>query len=125
MAWRAVTDTQWERIRPISLVRDATPGEGVRAPTPADASRASCGSSGPAHLGASYRGGTAAPPPAGAASGRGSRLGVLLAPWRAFLNEPNDPQKIRWNECFVDGSFAPAKKGPPKIGKTKRGKGTK
>jgi len=29
------------------------------------------------------------------------------------------------NECFIDGSFAPAKKGAPQIGPTKRGKGTK
>jgi hypothetical protein len=33
---------------------------------------------------------------------------VLLALWRAFLTELNDRQKIQWNECFVDGSFAPA-----------------
>jgi transposase len=37
--------------------------------------------------------------------------GVLLQPWRAFLNQLNDAQKIRWDERFVDGSFAPAKKG--------------
>jgi transposase len=37
--------------------------------------------------------------------------GVFLDLWRAFLAELNDHQKIRWDECFADGSFAPAKKG--------------
>ncbi len=37
----------------------------------------------------------------------------------------NDAQKLRWNECFVDGSCAPAKKGDAKVGPTKWGKGAK
>lgn len=37
--------------------------------------------------------------------------GTLLKLWRAFLAELNDRQKLRWDECFVDASFAPAKKG--------------
>ena len=37
--------------------------------------------------------------------------GVLLELWRTFLAELNDQQQIRWDACFVDGSFAPAKKG--------------
>lgn len=49
---------------------------------------------------------------------------MLLALWRALLTQLNDAQKLRWNECFVDGSFALAKKGGPKVGRTKRGKGT-
>jgi transposase len=40
--------------------------------------------------------------------------GVLLKLWRAFLAQLNDRQKLRWDECFVDGSFVPAKKGGPK-----------
>jgi transposase len=32
---------------------------------------------------------------------------------------------LRWDETFLDGSFAPAKKGGFAVGKTKRGKGTK
>ena len=43
--------------------------------------------------------------------------GVLLELWRAFLSELQDRDKIRWNECFVDGSFAPAKKGVSKWGR--------
>ncbi len=37
--------------------------------------------------------------------------GVLLQLWRAFLAQLNDAQKLRWDECFADGSFIPAKKG--------------
>ena len=37
--------------------------------------------------------------------------GVLLKLWRAFLAQLNDQQKLRWDECFADGSFVPAKKG--------------
>jgi transposase len=40
--------------------------------------------------------------------------GVLLKLWRAFLAQLNDRQKLRWDECFADGSFIPAKKGDPK-----------
>jgi transposase len=37
--------------------------------------------------------------------------GVLLKRWRAFVAPLNDRQKRRWDECFADGSFVPAKKG--------------
>jgi transposase len=37
--------------------------------------------------------------------------GVLLQLWRAFLAQLNDRQTLRWDGCFADGSFAPAKKG--------------
>src|SRR5712692_4507154 len=40
--------------------------------------------------------------------------GTLLNLWRAFLADLNDREKLRWDECFADGSFAPAKKGGPK-----------
>jgi transposase len=39
--------------------------------------------------------------------------GILLKLWRAFLAQLNDQQKLRWDECFVDGSFIPAKRGAP------------
>jgi transposase len=41
-------------------------------------------------------------------------MGLLLKLWRAFLAQLNDQQKLWWDECFVDGSFIPAKKGGPK-----------
>lgn len=45
---------------------------------------------------------------------RWSEDGTLLELWRAFLGELNDKEKIAWDECFIDGSFAPAKKGAQK-----------
>jgi transposase len=43
--------------------------------------------------------------------------GVLLKLWRAFLAQLNDQEKLRWDECFADGSFIPAKKGARRSGK--------
>jgi transposase len=40
--------------------------------------------------------------------------GTLLNPWRAFLADLNDEDKLRWDECFADGSSIPAKTGGPK-----------
>jgi len=39
---------------------------------------------------------------------------TLLSLWRAFLSHLDDKEMIRWNECFVDGMFVPAKKGAQK-----------
>ena len=39
--------------------------------------------------------------------------GVWLRIWRMFLAELNERQQLKWSECFLDGSFAPAKKGAP------------
>ena len=38
---------------------------------------------------------------------------VWLDVWRAFLGELDQKQKLDWSETFLDGSFAPAKKGAP------------
>lgn len=43
--------------------------------------------------------------------------GVLLELWRALLSQLSEAEKIKWSECFIDGSFAPAKKGGPPSGK--------
>ena len=37
--------------------------------------------------------------------------GVWLKIWRAFLAELNERQPLKGSEAFLDGSFAPAKKG--------------
>ena len=37
--------------------------------------------------------------------------GVWLKIWRAFLGQLDARRRIRWGECFADGSFAPAKRG--------------
>jgi transposase len=42
---------------------------------------------------------------------RWDKHGVWLNIWRAFLAELDQRQCLDWSESFVDGSFAPAKKG--------------
>ena len=49
--------------------------------------------------------------------------GVWLAIWRAFLSELNERQQLKWSESFLDGSFAPAKKGAPKSEKPSGARG--
>lgn len=39
------------------------------------------------------------------------QTGVLLNLWRTFLADLSDREQIRWDECFADGTFVPAKKG--------------
>ncbi len=36
---------------------------------------------------------------------------IWLQAWRAFLSELDEKGQLDWSEAFVDGSFAPAKKG--------------
>jgi transposase len=43
--------------------------------------------------------------------------GIWLRLWRAFLSELDEQAALDWNECFMDGSFAPAKKGAPELAK--------
>jgi len=40
--------------------------------------------------------------------------GVWLNIGRTFLGELNERQQLKWSESFLDGSFAPAKKGAAK-----------
>jgi transposase len=47
---------------------------------------------------------------------------VLLSLWRVFLADLSDKEKIRWDECFEDGSFAPAKKGAQTLEKQRKAK---
>lgn len=37
--------------------------------------------------------------------------GVWLKVWRALLGQLDEQQRLDWEECFADGSFASAKKG--------------
>jgi transposase len=39
--------------------------------------------------------------------------GVWLKLWRSFISRLDRQQKLDWDQCFIDGSFAPAKKGAP------------
>src|SRR5579859_2044668 len=50
-------------------------------------------------------------PCAGRDSLDAAERGVWLHIWRTFLSELNERQQLKWSESFLDGSFAPAKKG--------------
>jgi transposase len=52
-------------------------------------------------------------------------VGFFDSIWKDVLVNLNGHNMIDWGEAFADGSFASAKKGGEKVGKTKRGKGTK
>ena len=45
--------------------------------------------------------------------------GVWLDVWRKFLSMLDEKGALDWEEAFIDGSFAPAKKGAPASGKPK------
>ena len=49
--------------------------------------------------------------------------GVWLNIWRTFLSELNQRQQLKWSESFLDGSFAPAKKGAAESGKPSGARG--
>jgi transposase len=51
--------------------------------------------------------------------------GVWERIWRAALAALDQHGRLDWSMAFLDGSFAPAKKGGDKVGLTKKGKGTK
>jgi len=56
---------------------------------------------------------------------RWGELGIGERIWRAALAERDQQGQLDWSMAFLDGSFAPAKKGGDKVGLTKKGKGTK
>jgi transposase len=121
MAWRRPITQQWEAIR-VHLPQQKPSSRGGR-PRAEDRRCVE----GILWTGAQW---SELPRRYGSPSTCGRRLkvweatGVLLKLWRAFLAQLNDQQKLRWDEGFADGSFIPAKK-RAKVGKTKRGKGTK
>jgi transposase len=51
--------------------------------------------------------------------------GVWERIWRAALASLDRQGQLDWTMGFIDGSFAPAKKGGDKVGLTRKGKGTK
>lgn len=51
--------------------------------------------------------------------------GIWERIWRAALTHLDQQGKVDWSMAFLDGSFAPAKKGGDKVGLTKKGKGAK
>lgn len=122
MAWRHVTDAQWDQIR-LQLPPAIRRPKGGR--PSADARRCFEGILWILWTGAPW---SKLPKQYGSPNTCWRRLrqweasGVLLHLWRALLAQLHDAQKLRWNECFVDGSFAPAKKGAPKSGQPSGGR---
>ena len=43
--------------------------------------------------------------------GEWERADLWLSLWRAFLKALDEAQQLDWSEAFMDGTFAPAKKG--------------
>ena len=117
MAWKKLTDQQWSAIEPHLPPPKPKP-RGGRPPL----SNRQCfeGSLWILWTGAQWK---ALPPEFGSSSAVHRRLcqwaqeETLLLLWRAFLSQLNETQQIRWNECFVDGTFVSAKKGGPKSAK--------
>lgn len=56
---------------------------------------------------------------------RWTEEGVWERIWRAALASLDQRGALDWSIAFLDGAFAPAKKGGEKVGLTKKGKGTK
>src|SRR5215470_2259828 len=51
--------------------------------------------------------------------------GIWERIWHSALSRLDMQAKLDWSIAFLDGSFAPAKKGGEKVGLTRKGKGTK
>jgi transposase len=117
MAWRRFTKAQWEAIR-VHLPQPQVSSRGGR-PRVADR-RCLEGVLWILWTGAPW---SEVPRQYGSPATCWRRLkhweetGVLLKLWRAFLAQLNDQQQLRWEECFADGSFVPAKKGGPRSGR--------
>ena len=111
MAWRAVTDKQWELIK-AELPKRKRPKKGGR--PPADDRKCFEGILWILWTGAPW---SELPERYGSKSTVHRRLtewavsDVLLNMWRAFLDQLDDRKKVRWDECFIDGMFITAKKG--------------
>jgi transposase len=114
MAWRGLTNTQWEAIRgQLPPPKTSPPGGRPRV----EARRCFEGILWILWPGAQWR---ERPRPYGSPSTCGRRLksweetGILLNLWRAVLAPLNDQQQLRGDACVVDGRFIPAKRGAPK-----------
>jgi transposase len=132
MAWKKLTEKQWQAIKEQLPEREPKP-QGGR--PPADDRQCFEGILWIVWTGAPW---SELPERYGPPSTVHRRLcqwaqnGVLLNLWRAFLSQLDEQGMMRWNNCFVDGTFVPAKKGALRRAKPsgaragqERGKGTK
>src|ERR1700746_3096605 len=108
---RLLTDAQWEKIRPLLPKRRKRPHGGR---PPADDRKVLEGILWMLRSGARW---CDLPVEFPSPSTCWRRLRdweeqeVWLEIWRTFLSELNERQQLKWSESFLDGSFAPAKKG--------------
>ena len=54
--------------------------------------------------------------------GQWTKDGTLEKLWRTFLAQLNERGQVRWDECFLDGTFFSAKKGASKSAKPNAGR---
>jgi transposase len=117
MTWRNLTHEQWTKIKPQLPQRSKNPKGGR---PPADDRRCFEGILWILWTGAQW---SELPRRYGPKSTVHDRLqrwtgdGTLEKLWRAFLAQLQEREQIRWDECFVDGTFVPAKKGGLKSAK--------
>ena len=108
---RLLTDAQWEKIRPLLPKRPARPKGGS---PPANDRKVLEGILWILRSGARW---CDLPDEFSSPATCWRRLrdweeqGIWLTIWRTFLAELNQREQLDWSESFLDGSFAPAKKG--------------
>ena len=117
MAWHRLTDDQWAKIRPV-LPRHPRQPKGGR--PWADDRRCLEGILFVAWTGMPW---VALPReyPSYVTCWRRLQLweghGVFVKLWRVFLSQMDARQRIRWEECIADATFAAAKRGARKSGR--------
>jgi transposase len=117
MTWRKLTDEHWQKIKEQLPAQTKKPHGGRPA---ADDRRCFEGILWILWTGAQW---SELPRRYGPKSTVHDRLqrwtldGTLEKLWRAFLAQLQEREQIRWDECFVDGTFVPAKKGGLKSAK--------
>ena len=115
MSWKRLTDEQWERVK-VHLPERKKPWRRL---SRRGRRRVDDRKSFEAILWILWTGSpwSALPAEYGSKSTAHRRLtewaedGTLENLWRSFLKQLEDEDHIRWNECFVDGTFMSAKKG--------------
>ena len=122
MTWRKLTDRQWEAVRKHLPQRKFSPKGGR---PPADDRKCFEGILWILCSGAQW---SELPPRYGKKSTVHLRLrqwtenGTLEKLWRAFLAQLNERGQVRWDECFMDGTFFSAKKGGSKSARPNAGR---
>ena len=122
MTWRGLTDRQWEEVCKHLPPRKTNPKGGRPW---ADDRNCFEGILWILWTGAQW---SELPPRYGKKStvhlrlGRWTKDGTLEKLWRAFLAQLNERGHVRWDECFLDGTFFSAKKGGSESAKPSAGR---